>query len=70
MPSREPRLLERGTRQPAEHGLGASGSIGRLRRVRPLQRLKVCFLRTKQGGTASIFVALDLDQGGFIFLIK
>ena len=39
-PFREPRLVERGTEEAAEHGLGAGMSIGRLPRVRPLKRFE------------------------------
>ena len=39
--SREPRLVERGTEETAEHGLGAGESIFRPARVRPLLRFEV-----------------------------
>ena len=38
MPEREPRLVERGTEEAAEDGLGVGVSIGSHTRVRPLLR--------------------------------
>ncbi len=40
---REPRLVEGGTQEAAEHGLGAEMPIGRHFRVRPLTRFEVLF---------------------------
>ena len=44
MPSREPRLVERGTDTQAEHGPGAAQATGSLRRERPLSRRSMLVL--------------------------
>ena len=58
--SENPGLVRRDMGETAEHGLGAGGSIGRLSRVRPLERFEsslfsilhgLC-IDEKQGGTA------------------
>ena len=49
---REPRLLERGAMEAAEHGLGAGTSIGSRSRVRPLLRVRVVTLLPTMGPPA------------------
>jgi len=44
MTFREPRLVEWGTKEMAEHGLGAAQATGSLRRVRPLPRRSMLVL--------------------------
>ena len=65
-PVREPCLVEMGTGKKAEHGLGAGQPIGRLSRVRPLERFLRQALPAKQGGTALILTPLRI-QGRFFF---
>ena len=48
IPSREPRLVERGTEEAAEHGPGAAQVISSLRRVRPLKRRSMVVLPEAQ----------------------
>ena len=44
MPFREPRLVEWGTEEAVEHGLGAAQATGSLRRVCPLQHRSMLVL--------------------------
>ena len=66
MPFREPRLVERGRSEKAEHGLGAGVSMRRSR-VCPLQLFKaVATLRTKVV-PRRFFVALVFARATVLF---
>ena len=62
---REPRLVERGTKEGAEHGLGAGGSISRPARVRPLLRQEADFFCETRWYREVMTLALGFPRTGF-----